>query len=43
MEKEKKEELKERYKKTFDYEPTMEEAAAKYDDDFNKWLDDLKV
>lgn len=40
---EKKEDLKERYKKTFDYDPTIEEVEAKYDDEFNKWLDELKV
>jgi hypothetical protein len=42
-EQEKKETLSERYKKVFDYDPSEEEVKAKYDDDFNKWLDDLEV
>lgn len=40
---EEKKPLKERYEETFDYDPTIEEVEAKYDDDFNKWLDELEI
>ena len=43
MTEEERQKLYEAYAETFDYDPTMEEAEAKYDDDFNKWLDDLEV
>lgn len=38
-----KETLKEAYDRVFNYDPTEEEVEAKYDDDFNKWLDELEV
>ena len=43
MEKPKKETLEEAYDRVFNYAPSIEEVEAKYDDDFNKWLDDLEV
>mgnify|MGYP006874669790 CR=1 FL=1 len=43
MEKKKEETLEEAYERVFNYEPTIEEVEAKYDDDFNKWLDDLEI
>lgn len=38
-----KETLEEAYDRVFNYDPSIEEVEAKYDDDFNKWLDDLEV
>jgi hypothetical protein len=35
--------LKEAYERVFNYDPTDEEVEAKYDDEFNKWLDDLEI
>lgn len=43
MDKQKKETLEEAYERVFNYDPAEEEVKAKYDDDFNKWLDDLEV
>lgn len=36
----KKETLKEAYERVFNYDPTDEEVEAKYDDEFNKWLEE---
>ena len=38
----KEETLKEAYDRVFNYDPTDEEVEAKYDDEFNKWLDELE-
>lgn len=40
---EERKELYKDYSRVFDYDPSEEEVKAKYDDDFNKWLDDLEV
>ena len=32
--------LKEAYERVFNYDPTDEEVEAKYDDEFNKWLEE---
>jgi hypothetical protein len=37
----KKETLEEAYERVFNYDPTDEEVRAKYDDDFNNWLDNF--
>lgn len=39
----KEETMQEAYKRVFDYEPSDEEVRAKYDDDFNNWLDNFLV
>ena len=43
MDKPKKETLEEAYERVFNYDPTIEEVEAKYDDEFNEWLDNLEV
>ena len=43
MKKKKKETLEEAYERVFNYDPTIEEVEAKYDDEFNEWLDNLEV
>ena len=39
MTEEEKRELNEAYERVFNYEPTEEEARAKYSDEFNEWFD----
>ena len=42
-EQKKEETLKEPYERVFKYDPTDEEVEAKYDDEFNKLLDELEI
>lgn len=37
----KEETLQEAYERVFNYDPTDEEVRAKYDDEFNEWLDNF--
>lgn len=42
IEPEKKQEtMQEAYDRVFNYDPSEEEVRAKYDDDFNDWLDNF--
>jgi hypothetical protein len=36
-----KETLEEAYERVFNYDPTEEEVRAKYDNEFNNWLDNF--